>query len=191
MADTEVIENGVANGEMDEVNSGSKEDIVKPTEEKEGEAKTVDEEPPEDSREQGDGSEEQAANDEQASADGVGGDDLKEETEQQEQEEEEGVEEESSQAPGGEEESQIEESSQNEKEGSSEEPEEPDEPETEVQTSQPHDVQVEEGSGGSHEPVALSKCNFYCLITAFRCLVISVVTATCPKLRIDVPHEIL
>ena len=29
MADTEVIENGVANGEMDEVKSESKEDIVK------------------------------------------------------------------------------------------------------------------------------------------------------------------
>lgn len=180
MADTEVIENGVANGEMDEVNSESKEDIVKPIEEKEGEGKTVDEEAPEDSREQGDGSEEQAANDEQASVDGVG-DDPKEETEQQDQEEEKGVEEESSEAPGGAEESQIEESSQNEKEGSSEEPEEPDEPETEVQTSQPHDVQVEEGSGGSHEPVALSKCHFYCLVTAFRCLVISVVTTTCPK----------
>ena len=142
MADTEVIENWVANGEMDEVNSESKEDIVKPIEEKEGEAKTVDEEPHQDSREQGDGSEEQAANDEEAGVDGVVGDDLKEETQQQE------------------------ESSQNENEGSSEEPEETDEPETEVQTSQPHDVQVEEGSGGSHEPVALSKCHFCCLVTA-------------------------
>ena len=181
MADTEVIENGVANGEMDEVKSESKEDIVKPIEEKEGEAKTVDEEPPEDSREQGDGSEEQAANDEQVSVDGVGEDDPKEETDQQEQEEEGGVEEESSEAPDGEEESQIEESSQNEKEGSSEEPGETDEPETEVQTSQPRDVQVEEGSGGSHEPVALSKCHFCCLVTAFRCLIISIVTTTCPK----------
>ena len=116
MADTEVIQNGVANGEMDEVNSESKEDIGKQTEEKEEEEKAVDEEPLEDSREQGDGSEEQATNEEHESLDSRGGDDPREEPEQQKQEEEGGVEEESSEAPGGEEESQVEEdSSRNER----------------------------------------------------------------------------
>ena len=170
MADTEVVENGVANGEVIEdveyAKSDLKDDIIKPTEEAEEQAdgKGGDEEPQEDSREQGDGSEEQAENKEEgATANGAGGDGNAEEPEQQESEptdvakdEEEGGNEQAEETHGDQQEETEEPEPEPEPEPEREAKPEP-EPESVVQSSEPADETGEE-SAAPHEPSALSKC---------------------------------